>query len=431
MFDTSQAPCVPISDQFPGYDEFDPVIPVWCITPPGLAGCIHRFFDSSPVSPSGRYVALTRLPDESRPPYAGEPADVVVVDLLTGDWDAVASTHGYDTQLGAQAQWGRSDRELYFNDMDVQRWRPHAVRLDPLSGERTELEGPVYMVSPDGAKLASPCLLRTGLTQVGYGVIAPTVSLPLNAAADDCDGLYITDTETGQCVLLASFACIRNSLDELKTDLERTPGTLYGFHVKWNAQGTRLMFVIRSRQAAGYGRGKGPLTRNHVVTMNAGGGDIQLAMPAEIWSRGGHHPNWCPDGENIIHNLNLDGKGLQFAQYRYDGSNLHALAPSITGGGHPTLHPNGRHIFTDAYLHDVAAFGDGTTPLRWIDIEAETDTTLVRIRTQPLDAGPMHVLRVDPHPAWDRAYTRVVFNGCPNGLRKVFLADLTGLLEGE
>jgi len=38
-------------------------------------------------------------------------------------------------------------------------------------------------------------------------------------------------------------------------------------------------------------------------------------------------------------------------------------------------------------------------------------------------------LRVDPHPAWDRAYRRLAFNACPDGTRRVYIADLTEVLE--
>ena len=421
-------PPVPVSDRFETYREFNPAIPVRCITPEGLDRCIHRFYDTSPISPSGRYVALTRLPTEDRPPHEGEPAEIVLVDLLAAKWSVVASTFGYDTQLGAHAQWGSTDHELYFNNMDVPHWRPFAVRLDPLSGERTDLDGTVYMVSPDGTKLASPCLLRTGLTQAGYGVVVPHVALPLNSHADEHDGIFITDASTGKCKLLVSFAQIFEALPEMRRPLEGASGALYGFHVKWNPQGTRLMFVIRWRRAEGCGRREGRLTRNHVVTMNADGSDIRLAMPAEIWARGGHHPNWCPDGEHIIQNLNLFGTGLQFASFRFDGTDLRALHPGIRGGGHPTLHPDNRHILTDAYTREYAEYGDGTTPLRWIDIESGEETTLVRIRTEPLYEGPMDCLRVDPHPAWDRLHRRIVFNACPGGKRRVFLADLASLL---
>ena len=50
-----------ISRSFPNYENFSPRVPVWCVTPERPA-CIHRFFDTSPISPSGRYVALFQLP---------------------------------------------------------------------------------------------------------------------------------------------------------------------------------------------------------------------------------------------------------------------------------------------------------------------------------------------------------------------------------
>ena len=56
-----------VSDRFPHYTRFDPKVPVRCITP-DLDGCIHRFFDVSSISPSGRYVGLPRLHAENRLP---------------------------------------------------------------------------------------------------------------------------------------------------------------------------------------------------------------------------------------------------------------------------------------------------------------------------------------------------------------------------
>ena len=69
-----------ISDVFPRYTDFDPLVPVWCVTP-NIDGCVHRFFDASSISPSGRYVGVTRLRFEDRMPKPGDSADVVLVDL--------------------------------------------------------------------------------------------------------------------------------------------------------------------------------------------------------------------------------------------------------------------------------------------------------------------------------------------------------------
>jgi hypothetical protein len=123
-------------------------------------------------------------------------------------------------------------------------------------------------------------------------------------------------------------------------------------------------------------------------------------------------------------NLNVDGDGLRFVTVRYDGSDCKKLSASIPGSGHPTMYPDGYHILTDAYNHGPLAFGDGTTPIRWIDLNKDEEVSLVRIRTHPNYEGPRRELRVDPHPAWDKDFHRIAFNACPDGGRAVFVAEL-------
>jgi hypothetical protein len=407
---------------FPRYALFAPAVPVNRVTPE-RSGMIHRFHDTSPFSPSGRYLALTRLAAEDRLPVPGDVAGIVVVDLESGDVRTVAETRGADTQLGAHVQWGADDHSLYFNDVDTSAWRPFGVRLDPTTGERRALAGTVYSVSSDGTKAASPCLLRTARTQAGYGVIVPPGHVPRNVGAPDDDGLYVTDTATGASTLLVSIARI---FAEAFTPAERAflgQGSFYGFHAKWNPQGTRLMFVLRWLAPAPV-----EMRLNNVITMNADGSDIRRPITDAQWSRGGHHPNWCPDGDRVLMNLNLNGDGLRLVSVRHDGADLRALSPSLPGSGHPTLHPDGTHVLTDAYVSEPLAFRDGTTPIRWLDLPRGTETQLVRIRTQADFTGPRQELRVDSHPAWDREFRRIAFNACPSGKREVFVADLSSVV---
>ncbi|MDP6359436.1 MAG: hypothetical protein QF473_30225 [Planctomycetota bacterium] len=414
-----------ISSHFPEYSEYDPSVPVWCVTP-GTGRIIHRFFDTSPFSPSGRYLALTRLPYEDRLPDPGDaPAQVVVVDLENGKEEIVGETFGWDTQLGAQAQWGCDDSQLFFNDLDTQTWRPFAVLLDISTGFRKELEGTVYMASSDGRHLASPCLRRTGLTQAGYGVIVPEDHVPLNTGAATDDGLFVTDTMSGKCHLLVSLAEIVDVIGKPLTDDDFEPGAFYGFHVKWNRTGDRLMFVLRWLP-----HDPGEKQRFFVITMMADGSDIKCAIPWSEWSKGGHHPDWAPDGVTVTMNLNINGEGMRFISARYDGANLKLLEPNIRGSGHPTLHPNGRTIVTDAYPKEPVACGDGTVPIRVIDIENGTEINAVRMQTVPTYAGPKGELRVDPHPAWDSNFRRIAFNGFSGGTRRVYVADLSELRRG-
>jgi hypothetical protein len=418
-----------ISAEFPRYVAFAPRVPVYCVTP-GRPGSIHRFYDSSPFSPSGRYLAVTQLPFEDRMPLPGEAAEVVVIDLATGEASTVAETRGWDTQLGAHVQWGGDDRTLLFNDMDTRDWTPFGVRMDPLNGERHRLDGTVYAVSPDGRWSAGPCLLRTARTQRGYGVVVPGDRIPENRGAPASDGIYVTNLASGETRLLVSTADIFASAFPAASRKQYERGDFYGFHVKWNPQGTRLLFVLRwiPRTWLPWMRKK-KYRRLNVITLDAKGSNPRIAVPDTLWRKGGNHPNWCPDGERILMNLNAEGDGLRFARIRFDGSGLETLSRAFTGSGHPTLHPDGHHILTDAYPHESVAYGDGTTPIRWLDLRRSEETALLRIRTRSDFESRQLALRVDPHPAWDREFRRIAFNACPDGRRQVFVAALDGVLD--
>ncbi len=413
---------------FPAYTDFAPHVPVRCVTP-GDTGYIHRYYDSSPFSPTGRYFAVTRLPFEDRLPRPGDVAQIVVIDLETGETRTVAETRGWDVQLGAQLQWGADDRTLLYNDVEPRDWMPYGVRHDLQTGEARRLGGTIYSVSPDGRFAASPCLRRMAVTQRGYGVVVPKDQIPENRGASDADGIWITDLQTGHARLLISLAQI---VEQAGTALPiaRKRGDFFAFHVKWNPQGTRLMLALRwlPRSLLPWKR-KRRYGAKHVVTMNADGSHVRVAVSAERWAKGGHHPNWCPDGEHVLMNLNTQDDGLRFAQLALDGTTCETLVPAVKGSGHPTLHPDGRHLLTDAYVDEPLAFGDGTAPIRLIDLRSGSETQLVRIGIRPLAERSTGALRVDPHPAWDRAYTRVAFNACPDGRRRVYVADLSEILQ--
>ncbi len=412
---------VNLDANFQRYEEYSPTVPVWCVTPQ-TDGCFHRFFDTSPFSPSGRYLALTRLLHEDRLPEPGDVAEVVLVDLATGELQVVAETRGWDTQLGAQAQWAADDTQLFFNDVDTTTWRPFGVKMDPLSGTRQELEGTVYMASPDGTHIASPCLRRMARTQAGYGVIVPPEHIPENHGAPEDDGVYVTDTATGETKLLASLARIfEQAVPDDQKD-EFTGGSFYAFHVKYSPHGDRLAVVVRWKLHEGQTK-----MRHAVITMRTDGTDIHAAIPFPRWDMRGHHPNWTPAGERIMMNLTVDGE-MRLVSARYDGSDFGLMSEQVEGSGHPSLHPNGRHIVTDVYEKGKLGFGDGTVPIRLLDLQAETDKNLLRINIRPLFNGPKGELRVDPHPAWDYSWRYVAFNAFTQGTRRVHVADLAGEL---
>ena len=105
------------------------------------------------------------------------------------------------------------------------------------------------------------------------------------------------------------------------------------------------------------------------------------------------------------------------------------ILDNVYGSGHPTIHPNGRHILTDTYVRErKGAFGE-PTPLRLVDRQTGDEKVVVRINTIPKEQRGIGCLRIDPHPAWDRTNGWVAFNGAPEGTRRVYVADMRSLVE--
>ena len=418
-------------DRFPRYVEFSPLVPVWCVTP-NRNGCIHRFFDTSPISPSGRYLAVFQMPFEVRQPEPGEAGNVVIVDLETGEDRVVAETCGWEPQMGANINWGASDHELFFNDVDPATWRPFAWKLDPLSGVKQRLDGTVYHASPDGRWLISSNLTTMRKTQPGYGVRVPDQTVRQNVGPAADDGFYLTDTATGKRRLLASLRDLLTRANPRVRIDDADRCEIYGFHSKFNPQGDRLMVSLRWFPATDKPQWDMfkvdfNAVRYAWVTLRLEGSAMHCAVGPEQWEKGGHHGTWFPDGQRISMNLALDRECMRLVQVNADGSDLHKMRDDIVGSGHPTVHPDGRHVLTDAYAFESISFGDGTVPLRWIDLATGGEQTLVRVNVQTPCADS--VLRVDPHPAWDRTWRYVTFNGFVGCTRRVFIADLQGLAK--
>lgn len=432
-------------DAFPRYTLFDPLVPVYRVTD-GRRPTIHRFFDSNPISPSGRYLALTEFPFDDRLPQPGDKASVVVTDLATGGEVYRRATAAWDTQVGAQVQWGAGDHALHFNLMDETRWRPFGVAVDIMSDTERALEGTIYHVSPDGRFSLSPDLIKITLAQAGYGVHVPRELIARNRGAPEDDGIFITDLATGRSRLLISLRMLLKAIGPLFAYGDHTVGEWLSFHTKWNHDGRRIMFIMRWFSSNLRRR----RSQNWLITLSPDGSDIRVAIPPDVWGDG-HHPNWYPTSDDIVMNLpsrqdlmgrllRLIGKvgrrtgipvgghgiPLHFRAFHHDGSGLVSLSQE-KGSGHPTIHPKGKHLLSDAYLSEPVAFGDGSVPIRLIELASGRSRVAVRIDTRPRFAGAHQELRIDPHPVWDRDGRHLVFNGSVDGVRSVFIADFAGI----
>ncbi|SHH42260.1 hypothetical protein [Clostridium grantii] len=415
-----------ISNKFPEYKNFNPKVPVYCVTP-GEGRIIHRFFDTSPFSPSGRYMALFRMPDEIDLPKPGDKGEIVIVDLEEGVEKVVAESYGFEHQLGANINWGENDNLVIYNDVDPETWEYFGVKLNWKTGEKTRLEIGVYHVSPDGLEACTGNPSCKWRTQSGYGLMIPQELTKTVSILSEDEGLFVTDTRTGKARLLLSMKEIFETCFSKEYIDEHKDGECYLFHSKYSPSGNKIMFSTRWIPKELHNRKENIGTRKIrfiIFTCNRDGSNLQVSIGQEHWVNGGHHTTWHPNEEQLTMNIKKDWGEMRFATATLDGNCVKPVFDNIIGSGHPTFHPNGKFLITDTYAHESLSYGDGTIPLRLIYLETGEEITLVRISTLTPYQESNIALRVDPHPAWDKTNRYVAFNAYEGGTRRVYVMDM-------
>ncbi|MBN2288337.1 MAG: hypothetical protein JXQ83_03320 [Candidatus Glassbacteria bacterium] len=392
-------------------------VPVVKVTPDD-GSYVHTYYDVCSLSPSQRYLAATRLPYQDHIPALGDgdKADVCVIDLEEQTIETVYSTRSWGFQVGANLQWGSTDRCLYTNDVVGD--TAVCVQVDLETDEATAFSGPMYHIAPDESCVIGFPLELLNVTQQGYGVPSRDPAnprrLPPGAAADQ--GVWRTDLKTGEKSLLLSLAAVAEKIPE---PAPRKNGTFYFWHSKFNRQGTRIMQVLRCLFPDGWG------VRNAMVfTCAADGGDIRYTPSKPVWGQMGGHPNWHPDGIHLIRNLKPDGENERFCKIRYDGSEVAVLSEKFKGGGHPTVDPATRFCITDDFPFD----GVQQVSIRLIDLAAQEEEIICTMPTLEREGLKHPALRLDGHPFWSRDYRKVCFQAAPAGKRQLFIADLSGIV---
>jgi Tol biopolymer transport system component len=392
------------------------------IVTPGDGYYIHTFFDTCPFSPSQKYLAVTKFPFQKKEVEYGDLADVCVVDLENETIQKVYSTKGWGYQLGANLNWGASDRYLYTNDIIDN--EAVCVRIDLETMETKAFAGPMYHIAPDESAVVGFPLDMINDTQMGYGV-PYFKDFELKGAPSD-QGLWQTRLKDNRKKLLVSL----NDVYKHITDPEFFKGgTFYFFHTKFNLQGSRIFQVTRCL-FPDYIVAKEPAKRGrHPILMvfDQDGSNIQETVTREQWDFGGNHPTWHPDGEHIVMNLTpvwLGENEIRFCMVHHSGNDMKVLSKKHLGTrGHNSVTPDTSYLLGDYYVREYKQLGYEECPIRLIDLNTEEEVHITKVFTD-LDID-VSTFRVDPHPVWSRDYKKVCFNGAPGGNRQVFVADLS------
>ncbi|MEW2923139.1 hypothetical protein AB1A65_16840 [Muricauda sp. ANG21] len=393
------------------------MVPITQVTPED-GSYVSTYYDVSSLSRSQRYLAVTRVPKLNRVPYFGELAHVCVIDLKEQTIEQVFSTKAWGYQVGANLEWGPTDRYLYTND--VIDGVGVCVEIDLETNRTKAFVGPKYNISPDGKNVLGFPLELLNVTQQGYGYPSKSFDNPhkLPVGASTKEGIWRTDLETNTKTLLVSLFDVASKIPEQAPERD---GTFYFWHTKYNNQGTRIMQVLRCLFPSGYGG------RNAMVfTFDSDGDNINFTVGApDIWNSMGGHPNWHPDGNHLIRNILIDGT-VRFCQFKYDGSEFKILSETLEGTGHPRIEPSSNYLMTDSY--PTSYEGVQEVAIRLIDLKADKEHILCKMPTLPRTNIEYATLRLDGHPFWNNDYTKIFFQGAPKGQRQIFMADISSIV---
>ncbi|WP_422350982.1 hypothetical protein [Flagellimonas sp.] len=401
---------------FKTYRSGETAVPITQVTPED-ASYVSTYYDVSSLSRSQRYLAVTKVPELNRVPSFGESVEVCVVDLVEQTITKVYTTKAWGYQVGANLEWGPTDRYLYTND--VLDGMGVCVEIDLETNQTRAFAGPKYNISPDGSCVVGFPLELLNVTQQGYGYPSKSGTNPkkLPYGASTSEGIWKTDLNTNERTLLVSLFDVASQIPEPAPE---KMGTFYFWHTKFNDQGTRIMQVLRCLFPSGQGG------RNAMVfTFDSDGTNIRYTVGApNVWGSMGGHPNWHPDGVHLIRNIAIDGT-VRFCQFKYDGTDFRILSKTLEGTGHPRMDENGRYLMTDSYPMD--AEGRQEVAIRLIDITADKELILCKMPTMPRKDIMYPTLRLDGHPFWNKDYSKIFFQGAPKGRRQVFMADLSNV----
>lgn len=373
--------------------------------------CVHGYYTLCPFAPdgSGRLLVAGAELETGEAEVFVLSADGQVLDRFGRQPVSPGFWH-----TGLWQSWSPDARYVYFQSGTLR--QPATVRRELASGREVRVDGELEGMPASGEPGISGS--HSMLYAAGYGdnTWRPELaSVPF--LERDRHGLWeISFAGGGESLVLSTRAVLdahpdRQRLLEAEADLKSRLGpdeglTLMLYCVRWNRQGTRLLFYFGNHCVV---KERGEPRLSYVFTAERDLRNPRLALDLSF-GRPGVHWGWQPDGETLIgYGPRVDGKpGICLAEVRYDGTNYRMLN-GHKSGGHPSVNP----ADPDVIVSDEGGPHHGNV----VFMSRKNPETVHR---EPLpkfhgDAEPpgRNPHRVCHHPVWNREGTRLLCNSLP------------------
>ncbi len=256
----------------------------------------HYFFgyyDLQPYDKTGKWHLAHRVQFADRLPTADDVCEIGVIDVAARRFIKVGETTAWNFQQGAFLNWFSENSVIYNTFIGD---KLCSVVKDLNGNTVREFLMPIASLSEDKKWALSINFARVYAFRPGYGyAAAKDEHADVNAPADD--GVYLMDTQSGECELLLSYADLVTKCPEPPY----TDGKLVINHVTFNPSATKFIMLFRNFPENGVNK------RTQLLVI---GRDKTVKKMTDYQINS--HYSWKNDGEFMIWSLLEEGKGIYF-----------------------------------------------------------------------------------------------------------------------
>ena len=386
------------------------------------------YYDKFPWNASGRYMLGLETNFMDRPPKPDDVAVIGLIDTRDGHaWKRIAETTAWNWQQGTMLQWLASSPEdtIIYNSRE--RGKYISVIHNIATGKKRTLPLPIYAISPDARKAVTLNFSRLHNHRPGYGYVG--IEDPNSAVdAPENDGIYLMDIESGNHKLIVSIRSIVDFRHERSMDTppERHNHTQFktveGYsgpslrpcshwfnHLQFNTDRARFVFMHRWWSPDG--------SRNdRILTASAAGSDVHLVVGDKVVS----HFDWR-DERHLLVWARKYGVGDYFFLFKDRSDDYEIVGKDIlVQDVHCSYSPDRRWILCDSDPSGRRQF-----------LFRVADGARFHVGWFPAAPALKAEIRCDLHPRWNRDGTKVCFDSVHEGVRQMYVADVSSIVKGQ
>lgn len=398
------------------------------------------YYNYSPIDYSGKRMLAHRVNFDGRAIEEDDKADIGWFNLVSGEWNNIATTKSFNWQQGSMLQWLENGKEnqVIFNDAIDGKFVSRIIEIDSLAERR--IPWAVYGIIKDARTSISLQFERSYWCRAYHYESIKNSKWDVRISEED--GIFSLDLKSGNVKRIVQIN------DVLNIDYDKSFETSKHWleHIMLNPSGTRFAFYHR------YSVGNEFRTR--IFTSSLDGSDLYIipGWKDNEWS----HMAWIDDMSfvvftnkklsagkayiNISKNTGSFGKLIRLI-YKTTISKIlpkrviHSIAVNsyyqiykdkhgLTGGfskgmlindGHPSFTPDGLFMLTDTYQDD-----NNYRHLLLYDIANNIVHRLGKFYSPFNNCG----YRSDLHPRFSPDYSKIIIDSAHSGKHQILVLEL-------